>query len=239
MRGFTARALLSAISTLTLALSLSTTAQSHAFKIIGNSDQTQQIDKSLAACQNLGATLDRLARSAGFEQIRVTTSVETKRTGPFLAAVSGSEIIVAADWLTLQSQPYSDVRREGEILPDNLCFDFGHLSDHIAHPISPPTGTDVNAWLKERMNAESRAFLRGWPFVLEAARAKNNGKPLGPAQIGGLLINLRYRFAFLQAMAPNSSPKLSILSDGSIPETDANVAAVSAALSHSTIADLQ
>lgn len=239
MRGFAVQAVIAAVSAATLALSFSTAAQPHDFKIIGNSDQTQQIEQSLAACPSLGATLDGLTKSVGFQQIRVTTSDETKRSGPFLAAVSGSEIIVAADWLAQQNQPYFDVRHEGEILPDNLCFDFGHLSDHVAHPVSPPTGPDINAWVKERLNAESRAFLRGWPFVLEAARAKNSGRPLSQAQIGDLLINLRYRFAFLQALAPNVTLKLSITADGSIPETDANIAAIAAVLSRSSIADLQ
>jgi hypothetical protein len=240
MRGFSLRLTAPMISALTFALSFSANAQARDFKIVGNTEQTQQIEQSLAACPSLGERLDALSKSAGFQQIRVSTADETKKTGPFLAVAAGNEIIVADSWLALQNQPYFDVRHAGEILPDNLCFDLGHLSDHIAHPAPmSPSGTDLKSWVDQRLKAESLAFIRGWPFVLEAARAKNNGQPLTPAQFADLLLNLRYRFAFLQAMKSQTAPRLSILPDGSIPETDANVAAIQAALSHSSIADLQ
>ena len=216
-------------------------AQARDFKIVGNADQTLQIEQSLAVCPSLDTKFNSLVKSAGFQQIRVTTPDETKRVGPFLAAISGNEIIVTADWLAQQSVPYFDVRHAGEILPDNLCFDLGHLSDHVAHPeaLTPRGLANMQTWLTERLKAESRACIRGWPFVLEAARVKNGERPLTGAQIGNLIINLRYRFAFVQAIAATANPKLVILPNGDIPETDANIAAIGAVLSHSSVADLE
>jgi hypothetical protein len=52
------------------------------------------------------------------------------------------------------------------------------------------------------------------------------------------VINLRYRFAFVQAMAKTASPHLEIASDASVPLTDNNVNAILAVLEHSSIADL-
>jgi hypothetical protein len=231
---------LSSVWAVALALVMTSSAQAHDFKIVGNSDQVRQIEQSLSNCPSLSTTLDGLTKSANFQQIRVTTPDETKSKGPFLAEVAGNEIVVADTWLSQQNTPIYDVRQAGEILPDNLCFDLGHLSDHIAHPSSmTPTGPDMGAWVDARLKAESLAFIRAWPFVLEAARAKNNGKQLSVAQLGALFINLRYRFVFLKAMAPSATPKLTVLPDGSIPETDANVAAIQAVLAHSPIADLQ
>ena len=212
----------------------------HRFKIVGTSNQAQQIEQSLAACPSLAKTLDDLTRSAGLTQIRITTSDETKKIGPFLAAVSGDEILLAADWLELQKQPFFDVRRAGEILPDNLCFDLGHLADHVANPPVPPgRGGDIQTYVDKRIKVEARAFLRAWPYVIEAARIKNAGKALNGQQVAELLLNLRYRFAFMRALDAKDGQKITILADGSIPETEESVAAIAAAISHSSIADLQ
>jgi hypothetical protein len=229
-----------------LALSLPTIAQASDFKIVGNVDEISQIQQSLAACQSLDDKLDRLEKSGKFHRIRVTTEDETKQKGPFLAAVSGKDIIITADWLAQQSKPYFDVRYNGEMLPDNLCFALGHLSDHLENPISPPRAIDfqigleeqAKAWLEERLKAESRAYLRAWPFVLEAALVKN-GRPLDIRQSTHLVLNLRYRFAFFEAMDPKANPRLFLSAEGNIPETDANVASIALILSRSTIADLE
>lgn len=206
--------------------------------ILGGPAQAEQIRRSVAACPSLATTLSALKRSGKFRQIRVSTEEETGRHGPFRAIAAGDEIILADTWLEAQNVPFFDVRTEGEILPDNLCFGLGHLSEHLASPVST-AAESMDSYVAARLMAESKAFVRGWSYVVEAARIQNKGKTITPAQVAGLLMNLRYRFAFMRAMEPEEGLKLSFLADGGIADTDANLAAIKAALEHASIADLQ
>ncbi|WP_454887271.1 hypothetical protein [Sphingomonas oryzagri] len=178
LRAYVSKLLAATASLMAMVSSLPAAANAHNFKIIGDEDQTKQIEQSLSSCPSLTSKLDGLAKMGGFRQIRVTTSDETKRSGPFLAIASTSEISVAADWLLQQRVPYFDVRHQGEILPDNLCFDLGHLADHVANPVTQtPSALGLMAMVEERLRAESKAYLRAWPYVLEAASRQNGGKP--------------------------------------------------------------
>ena len=228
-----------AVASAWVTLLLATSARA-AVSISAAGDQSTQIQQSLASCPSLRTSLDGLASSGKLTRIRVTTQEETRRSGPFSAVATNGEILVTSDWLEAQRHPYSDVRKEGEILPDNLCFGLGHLADHMTAEAAPPvTAQNIASVIQGRLNKEARAYIHGWAYVLEAATAKNGGAPLSAAQIGDLLLNLRYRFAFLQAMDSRATPRLTILAGGVIPDTEQNVAAVSAALSHSTVADIQ
>jgi len=68
---------------------------------------------------------------------------------------------------------------------------------------------------------------------------RTEGEILPVVQLSQLMMNLRYRFALMPAMAERASPRLGIASDGSISLTEKNIAAVSAVLEHSSVADLQ
>jgi hypothetical protein len=210
------------------------------YGIAGSAEQQQQLKQSLSSCPSLAVTLDRLAKDGAFTGIRVETSEQTHRAGPFQAAVSGKEIVLTAQWLAAQSQPYFDVRIQNEILPDNLCFGLGHLADHLAHPTAPPSGSaSMQEWLNAKLASEASAFIKGWSYVREAALAKNGGKSFTVAQSGSLMLNLRYRFAFIKAWDKGANPRLVILPDASIPPDRNNISAIVEALKTSTIADLQ
>jgi hypothetical protein len=224
-----------------LALCLAGAANAHAFKIVGAPDQVAQIERSLSACQTLTPVLDGLAQSGRLRQIRIADAAEVGKAGPFRATASADEIIFTADWLAEQAVPAFDVRGPNDILPDNLCFGIGHLADHLknAGPLSPAAAGNPAAWAAQRLRAESLAYLHGWSYVLAAAQAKNDGRPLNAKQAVTLMLNLRYRYAFLGALSANASPKLEIHDDGAIPETENNIAAVSAVVGNASVPDLE
>lgn len=244
LKGLTAAALM--IGTI---IAFPTILQARDFKIIGNMVQIQLIKNSLSACPSLEKSLRALAKSKKFEGFRVTTSEEVGKIGPYSAAIANNEIIFTDDWLTQQGRPFSDIRFVDGVPPDNLCFALGHLAYHVANPFPLPRKEDIpddgdvtellTKHLAERLKAEAIAFLRAWPYVLEAARSKSHGASYDLQQLINLMFNLRYRFVFIGAIRPHSQSNFQILSNGDIPETEDNIAAIVAILKTSTMPDIQ
>jgi len=217
---------------------LSGSTQAHDFSIIGNSVEITQIEDSFKECPSLSQKLDSLRRSGQFEQIRISDPTEIKRLGPFEAAVSDREILITPAWLSAQRLPYSDIRHQDTILPDNLCFGFGHLASHLEYP-PPSRSADMATWVHERLTLESQAYLRAWAYVLDAAVRRNLNRPLTGRQFSDLLLNLRYRFAILGALNVDGNSRLRPLRDGNISLSPDNIDAIVKSLSHSKIADLE
>ena len=69
------------------------------------------------------------------------------------------------------------------------------LNAGITNPGNVPRMDDYVAMM---LDQEARAYIRAWNDALDTAVKQNKDKPLKPAQIGTLMLNMRYRFAFLK-----------------------------------------
>lgn len=94
----------------------------------------------------------------------------------------------------------------------------------------------MKAFVHARLTNEAAAFIQGWNDMIDAAVQENAGKPLTTQQVGFLILNLRYRFAFSNA---SSKSAVAFASDGTIVADDNNIGAIVSALENSPIADLR
>jgi hypothetical protein len=86
---------------------------------------------------------------------------------------------------------------------------------------------------------DAAATIQGWNDTVDAAQHQNGGRPLTARQAASLLMNLQYRGALIKAMQAPADSKLLMANDGRIEMTPANVAAMSKALSTSSVFDVQ
>ena len=115
----------------------------------------------------------------------------------------------------------------------------GHLAFHLnAGLVKPGDVPRMDDYVAMMLDQEARAYIQAWNDALEAAVKQNNDKPLKPGQIGTLMLNMRYRFAFLKALR-QPTDKIHLEENGVIEDSESNAKAIVTALKSSSVADIQ
>jgi len=146
-------------------------------------------------------------------------------------------MIFSAEFLGAQKgNRLFDVVYPDDILPNNTVFALGHLAYHLeAPPIDP---RNPQAYVLRKLVEEAYAFAQGWNDVVDAATRQNGGHQLSKRQVAQLLMNMRYRFAFLTAIQQKPQ-KLELSDDGRVEVNSANMSAIATALANSKITDIE
>lgn len=216
------------------------------FKAQASADQQAQLSAAIAASPALREQLVSLARKGTLQAIRLgdPAGEDGAPGGPFGAYVKGSDIVLSAQLLEAEKHNrLFDVVIPNEIWPNNLVFALGRLAYHAANPggLHPEKGPnppkDQDAYVSARILDVARADAQGWNDVVDAAKEANHGKRLTVPQIGSLLMNLRYRAAFLKAQELPTAP-LEIPNTGIIAG-EANIAAIAQALRSLPLDDVE
>ncbi len=208
-------------------------------------NEVPQIEQAIHASPALLGQLDALASSGKLKTIAVKSGdVAVVINGAsFGAAFDTDGMVLAETFLGKQNRMAYDVRTPNEVLPNNTVFVLGHLAYHLRDTQyveeAAHRAANEDAFMTQVMRNEAGAFIQGWNDVVDAATVANGNKPLLPGQVGQLLINLRYRSAFLRAMNAKSGQKLAFLKDGRIEASDQNLNVMAAALRNSPMADIE
>jgi len=210
-------------------------------------DQVARLREAIASSPSLEAQLNALATSGELTQFAVGNEVTLPpKVGPFSAWIHGTTWAFHADFIGHHGKTrLYDVVRPGDILPDNLVFALGHLAYKAKTAKAMDVGSasakalSLQQWVVLRMTNDAEATIQAWNDTVDAAEEENGGAHLTVAQQASMLINLQYRGALLKAMQAPEEGKLVVARDGRIEMTAANVAAVTKALSTSTVFDVQ
>lgn len=199
--------------------------------------QDEQISGAVTASPQLAKQLANLASSGKLTQIVVVP--ERTWGKPFNGIVDGSKIVLTTDFVKSQfGGRLFDVVNDDDILPNNLVFCLGHLAYQLgAEAIDPRSFGSPLEYAMKRIRKDAGAFIQGWNDVVDAAVASNGGKELTPRQGGQLLMNMRYRSVFLQAIL--KEPKLEMLNSGFIEASEGNISSIATALKTSPLADVE
>jgi hypothetical protein len=204
-----------------------------------------QIEQAIHASPALLDQLNALASSGKLKSITVKPGeiAVVNNGASFGAGFDANGMVLSGAFLGKQSQMAYDVRIPNEILPNNTVFALGHLAYHLrdAQYVEEAAHRAANedGFMTEVMRNEAGAFIQGWNDVVDAATIANGNKSLLPGQVGQLLINLRYRSAFISAMNAKSGQKLTFLKDGRIEASDQNLNVMATALRNSPMADVE
>lgn len=201
----------------------------------GFGEQAASLSQAIDGAPALAGQLSSLAAAGKLKTIQVRPA----GTGPFGGFLENGGMVFTVPFLQGQvKKRLFDVVREDDILPDNLVFCLGHLAYHLgAKPVQVSDAANPFDFANKRIAIEAAAFIQGWNDTLDAEVHANGGKELSPGQAGTLLINLRYRFAFIKAF--KQPVKLEMGQTGRIEPTQENINAVAEALKTSTITDLE
>lgn len=200
----------------------------------GMGDQAAQLSQAIEASPALSARLSGLVAAHKLTSIQVRAAAQ----GPFGGFLEGGAMVFTVPFLQAQvKKRLFDLVRDGDILPDNLVFCLGHLAYHLeAGAVKASDAANPLDFAMKRIAVEAAAYIQGWDDTVDAA-TQINGKPLDVGQVGQMLMNLRYRFAFAKAVRQTDKPE--IASSGRIELTQANINAITEALKTSPIADLE
>lgn len=210
-----------------------------------STDDATRIEQAIHASPALRAQLDALASAGKLKSITVKPGdVAASENGAYFgAAFDANGIVLSEVFLGEQNRMAYDVRTPNEILPNNTVFVLGHLAYHLRDTQyveeAARRAANRDAFMTEVMRNEAGAFIQGWNDVVDAATVTNGNKPLSARQAGDLLINLRYRAAFIKAMNAKAGPKLKFSNDGHIEASDSNLKSMATALADKPVAGLQ
>lgn len=183
-------------------------------------------------------TLHETGRFSGFS-VAPRARFEGRKAELFGGFTQGTRIVLTTEFLqALRASRLFDVVYSDDILPDNTVFAVAHLLHHLRAPLDPRDHPSRAAFVEAAMRSEAEAFIQGWNAMLQAAERKNDGKPLSPRQQGQLLMNARYRFAFIGAMS-GGSESLDFSPTGMLDVSERNVRVLVAALKNAAHADLE
>lgn len=208
------------------------------FRSAATPDQRAELDAAIAASPALRGQLVALAHRNQLQAIRLGEAAgpDGAPGGPFGGYLKGEDIVLTPQLLEAAKQNrLMDTTIPDEIWPNNLVFVLGRLAYHAANPAGlhpdkgphPPATRD--GYISLRLLDVAHADIQGWNDVVDAARQANHGKKLTVPQIGSLLMNLRYRAAFLAAQELQDAPPLDIPNTGIIAG-DASVSAIAQTL---------
>jgi hypothetical protein len=204
--------------------------------------QSEQIIGALNASPSLGRQLDRLASEGRLTAITIAEKIPTTKGLQFGGTIVATSIYFSSSFLArLQNNHLFDVRNVDDLSANNTVFALGDLAYLIstdAEMAAAIKTLDKNAFIRKAMTRKAVALIQGWNDVVDAATGTNGGKTPTPGQIGGLLLNMRYRAVFLHALKETAGP-LVISDSGMIERNDSNVAALISILSNMAITDLE
>jgi hypothetical protein len=210
-----------------------------------SSDRYRQIDAAVRSSPHLIDQLNGLAASGGLTEILVLTPAmasNAPKPGPFSAWTAGTSMVFTESLLSqLTKNREYDIVYPDDVLPNNTTFVLGHLAFHLQAgkvAAKPDGALNVNDFVAAMLDQEARAYIQSWNDVLDAAVQQNNDEPLRPRQIANLMLNLRYRFAFLAALR-QPTDKIRLEQNGVIEESEANAKGIATALKSSSVADIQ
>nr|WP_199048249.1 hypothetical protein [Dyella sp. ASV24] len=207
--------------------------------------QVTRLREAIASSPALEAQLNALAASGQLSQFAIgEEAMLPSKPGPFSAWIHGSTWAFQTDFIDKHGKTrLMDVVAPGEMLPDNLVFALGHLAYKAETAMQMDAAsiktTPRDQWVSMRMKNDAEATIQAWNDTVDAAQKSNGGKVLAAGQVGSMILNLRYRAAFIKAMQAQGEDKLQFGDDGRIAMTPANVAAVMKALSTSSLFDVQ
>lgn len=225
-------------------------------------EQVRQISDAIAASPTLIEQLNSLAASRRITQIRVAPpeAIRSVRGVRFGASLNGTQLVLAVNLLTeLLKDRLIDVVKPNDVSPNNTTFVIGHLAFHAKTADEmAKVESDMKRMVVERskeagrhdytdilqlgqrawMEYEASAFIQGWNYVVDAATQANGGKTLSAEQVSSLLLNLRYRFAFMKALQIREVG-IQISNTGMIQMNERNIKAIAEALRISPMADVQ
>lgn len=216
-------------------------------------DARAQIVDAIAAAPLLAQRIDALATHGRLQAIDVAepTSSSVHGTGPFAAAepvrgpfaaaLDGPTTVLSSKLLPmLRTDRLVDAVSADDVLPNQTVFVLAHLAEHLQTPVSraPQPGEDIGAYQARMIGGEAQAYIAAWNATIDEAVHRRGGEALSGPQVASLLLNCRYRFAYLTtggktAIGPRLSPS------GAIEPTPANIGAVSRTLMASSLADLE
>jgi len=209
--------------------------------ILGNlagsaaNEQYRQIEDAVNASPQLVEQLNELAASGKLTAIVVlnsTAAATAPNPGPFSAWIAGTSLVFTEKLLPqLTQRRLYDVVHPDDILPNNTTFVLGHLAFHLRVAPPPINKLAVDDYVAGMLNQEAHAFIQAWNDALDAATQQNHG-PLTAGQIGSLLLNMRYRFAFVTA-------DIHLGQGGTIDPNESNVNAIATALKKASVTDIQ
>lgn len=203
-------------------------------------EQGAQMSDAIHGAPLLTGQLNELIAAGKLTSIDIVARTAPK-PGPFSSWTAGTKIQLTEDLLPhlLKDHPF-DVIRAGDVFPNNTTFVLGHLAYHLSHNPRDLLGRQLSPddFIRARIRNEAEAFIQGWNDTVDAAVKANGSKPLAPQQIASMLMQLRYRFAFLMALR-QADNKLHISDSGMIESTDANIASIAAVLEKSQLADIE
>lgn len=225
-------------------------------------EQLSQISGAIAASPALTEQLNDLASSRRVTEIRVIPpeAIQQTRGIRFGASFNGTQFVLATNLLVelMKNRAY-DAMKLNDVLPNNTTFVIGHLAFHAATSNDMArSDSDIKRMIEERSKTagqhdytdllllgqrtrienEASVFIQGWNYVVDAATQANGGKTLTAEQISTILLNLRYRFAFVKALQLKEDG-LQISNTGTVQMNERNTKAVAAALATSPMADIQ
>ena len=210
-----------------------------------SSDQYGQIDDAVKSSPHLIDQLNGLAASGKLTEIVVLTSAAASsapKPGPFSAWTTATSMVFTETLLSqLTKKREYDVVYPDDILPNNTTFVLGHLAFHLNAAkitVKPGEAPHLNDYVEAMLDQEARAYIQAWNDTLDAAVRQNNDKPLTPRQIANLMMNMRYRFAFLTALR-QPTDKIHLEPNGLIEESESNAKAIASSLKSSSVADIQ
>ncbi len=204
-----------------------------AFDQQGTAAQRKQLGEAMAASPALAQRLEAAADAGHFTAIEIVPGQKLPNT-PFLATIDHGRILLSADFLDrVATRRLSDVVQRDDVLPNNLVFVLGSLLSHLQAPAATPP-SDMQAFIKAKIEKDARAFIQGWNDVVDAAEKANGNRYLTQQQQGSLLANLRYRTVFVGRDGRRIVPWTS---SGVIDPADRNVALLAESLQRGNLLD--
>jgi hypothetical protein len=228
------------------------------------SAQYQMFTDAINASPILAGQLNDLAATGTLAEFSIgEPSQLPPRKGPFSAWINGSVWAFTPEFMQQQAKiRLYDVVQPDDILPDNMVFSLGQLafvassaggvnaaeqalkarqiqshSTNSSLLMAKPEDL-MHEWMNIHLERDSAAFIQAWNDMLDAAVQQNSGRTVTVRQAASLLMNLRYRALFINAMN-SADHKLQISNSGYIASNETNRNAISAALSNMSLFDLQ
>lgn len=224
-------------------------------------DQVARLREAIGSSPSLRAQMDALAASGQLKHVAIGEAAnQVPRQGPFSAWLHDDTWAFTGDFIGKHGRErLHDVVQPDDILPDNLVFVLGHMAYEAktANEITAKAAaiqasyksqasagnndatSALKQWVSLRIDNDAAATIQAWDDTVDAAQHTNGDKPLSTRQAAGLVMNLRYRSVLIKAMQAAGDDKLAIGNDGRVEMTPANIAAISKALSTSSVLDVQ
>lgn len=208
---------------------------------LSDSEEFQQIEEAINLSDSLQREISELValnRFDGFLLLSQTQFAEGK-AAIFSGFAQGTQIVLRTKFLKeIKQTLLFDVVYSDDIAPNNTVFVLSHLLYHLSYPLDPRQYSSLETFSAAAMKIEAYAFIQAWNAMLKVAEQKNDAKPLSTRQVNQLLMNTRYKFAFLGATNLKADP-LTFTASGGVEANENNIQAIVVTLKNSRHADIE